>query len=111
MRKFALKPTIPLPPGGILQLATGWDFFGDGWGREPGPDAILQMEKAWRDPEVRRAVWKRTEASHGPHVRPFGHFLFGADGRDDRPLTAGDVRMARARHRAEREAASLPPSR
>jgi len=90
-----------IPDGAILQLATGWDFFGDGWGRELGPSELSQMRDAWRDPSIRRAVQKRTEAAHGPGVRPFAYFLFAPDGRDSRVLTAVDVREARNRHRAE----------
>ena len=111
MRKFARKNPVSLPPGGVIQLMSGQDFFGDAWGREPGPEEIAQMHEAWRDPVVRKAVRKRTEATWGPRVRPFAHFLFGADGRRSRVLTAEDVREARRRYRAEREGSTIfaPP--
>jgi hypothetical protein len=106
-KKFARKNPVSLPSGAILQLATGWDFLRSGWGNGYDQDAIAAMRSAWRDPEVRRLVQERTEAAHGPSVRPFAEFLFGVDGRGSRVLTAADVRTARNRYRADREAAGV----
>lgn len=40
----------------ILQLASGFDFFGFGFGE--GPEAIDAMRDAWQSPEVRAAVYE-----------------------------------------------------
>ncbi len=110
MRKFARKNPVSLPSGAILQLATGWDFFRSGWGNDYDQAAIEAMRAAWRDAEIRKAVNARTRAAHGADVRPFAFHLFGADGRGNRALTPGNVRIARNHYRAERESAGISAS-
>jgi hypothetical protein len=96
MRKFSRQKTpLCLPPDGIFQLVTGWDFFRSAWGNDYTLEVIAAMRSAWRDPEIRKAVIARTY-SYGPHARPFAHFLFGPDGRNNGTVTAADVAAARA---------------
>jgi hypothetical protein len=101
MRKFSRKLPVALPGGAVLQLACGWDFFGNGFGNRHTPETIDAMRAAWRDAEVRRLVDERTRAAHGPDVRPFAVHLFGLDGRGSRALTAADVQTARTAYRRE----------
>jgi len=103
MSKFRRKPPTPIPGGALLQLACGWDFFGNGFGNRHDERSIDAMRSAWRDKAVRDAVIERTAAAHGPSVRPFAAILFGADGRTNRTLTAADVVSARNLYRLARD--------
>lgn len=42
--------------GHLLQLLTGHDWFGDGFG--DGDDAHDAMRRAWQDPRIRQATFQ-----------------------------------------------------
>ena len=62
--------------GQLLHLITGYDFFGDGFGRKEKAD-MEAMRAAWR--AHREYVWAETLARFGPTREPWAT-RFDADG-------------------------------
>ena len=83
-----------LPPGAIIALSNGFDFFGAFSNGSPrlSQQALSAMRSAWRDAEVREAVRQRQQGRHGNPIS-FAEIAFGSSGR--KQLTPDQVTATR----------------
>ena len=96
-----------VPPGAIVHLAHGYDFFGEGFGDDVyrnGPVDLNAMRQAWRDAEIRRQVCARQNTKF-PGSLPFAEIAFGPDGDANPHITAAGLSALREEYHAQRDAA------
>jgi len=97
------KSSRQLPPGAIVALGSGHDFFGAFSNGSPrlSQQALSAMRSAWRDAEVREAVRQRQQGRHGNTIS-FAEIAFGPSGQ--KRLTPDQVTPTREKYLQQQQA-------
>ena len=97
------KSSRQLPPGAIVALSSGHDFFRAFSGGEAHltQRTLDQMRSAWRDPSVREAVRQRQQGRHGNTIS-FAEIAFGPSGQ--KRLTPDQVTPTREKYLQQQQA-------